>query len=131
MEKCSFWDVNDCHGECLSMEDPDDAISEYLNRCRDLPKTVELTGWARDKITDLHQFEGAALDALLEVIDERYGDQDEATKPTTKLLKAEHAFIKAVVDGYHVWSCHEVSRSTVDVGAWCREHEPELLKVRP
>jgi len=130
-----YWDLY-CDDR-LNFEDRDEAIRDYLEYIElvienidgmpfVLPETIEVFGYARRRISTNCWI---PLEAVLEHLDEEYGDPDGGwTEPTEAMSKAEDAFIRVVCDEYEPWSCEEVWSEQVNVLEWIKEHEPEWLE---
>jgi hypothetical protein len=130
-EKPVFWDCAD--GEELHHTDPDDAIECHLNNWFPrVPETVTLTGYTHDvvpidAVDHLLGEEGGPLRAVLDALQEPFGNPEEPIDATPAMLEAERAFVAAVLKEFQPWACHEVCSEEVDVVEWLREHDPERL----
>ena len=130
-EKPVFWDCAD--GEELHHTDPDDAIECHLNNWFPrVPETVTLTGYTHDvvpidAVDHLLGSDGGPLRAVLDALQEPFGNPEEPIDATPAMLEAERAFVAAVLKAFVPWACHEVCSEDVDVVAWLREHDPERL----
>lgn len=111
--------------ETLCHTEKYDAIEEILDCLDDpLPETIVVAGFARMEI-EVTAF-CHPLEALLERLDEDYGDPDgEPTKPTATMEEAERVFLEAIKKEYDVWQCQEVCRETINVAEWIEANRPD------
>jgi hypothetical protein len=116
----------------------DEVIEEYLDQClipgasaeqvlESLPGTLQVVGAVREEITLPLLYESAVLEHLLGMLDDEYGNPEEATAPTEAMINAARNLVTVVLQDYEVWTCTEVVRETVDVPAWVRENRPDWL----
>jgi hypothetical protein len=105
--------------ERLTFTDPDEAIENYLDDLDDpLPEEVTVYGFAPIQATrSVDAIAGGHLEALLESLDEEYGDPGDRT------------YVAAVLAEYKPWACEQVSSEAVNVREWVKEHAPHWLEV--
>ena len=123
--KIVYWSVTE--DERLTHTDRDDAILLYLDTydVAHLPATITVTGYARMNVSVRADL---ALERVLEVMDEEYGDPDgDGNEPTPAMIAAAETFARAIEAEYVPWWCVPVHSETVDVLEWVREHEPQWL----
>jgi hypothetical protein len=93
-----------------------------------LPDEITVYGYSH-QVLDPQRIGEHALDALLEYLDDEYGDPDgRASEPTNTTKEAANTFAAVVIKDYVVWTCDEVEQHVVDVEAWVREHRPDWLE---
>jgi len=123
-----FWGKED--DEHLTYSEMDDAIESMLDGMddiKDLPKTIDVCGYAYMKPNPGSTSEHV-LEHLLEHLDEEYSDPDGSyAAPTDSMKEAAKAFVTAVLDEYTVWACDLVKRETVNVQAWIKANRPDWL----
>lgn len=116
------------NAERLLSENRDEALELLLEELEELPDTIKIAGYRRAEITHADVWAADTLERLLEALDEEYGDPDEATKASIRMIEASKAFVRAVIDEYTVWHCEQVHEETVDVKVWVQERRPGWLE---
>lgn len=124
-------DLYDCWEESdeLRWSDPDEAVESKLDEMdrEQWPEEVTVYAWKRMEVERLPRLIDFALQAILDDLDEDYGDPEEATEPTEAMLAAARAFVDAVIAEYTVWRCEPCGQQTVAVLPWVHEHRPDWL----
>ncbi len=117
-----WWVVEGRDLERMTSTTIDEAVQDWGDNLAPeiLPSEVVVIGFApmQPKPDDC----GDILEAILESLDEEFGDPDGdgVSEPTPGMVEAERAFRAAIVAEYDSWACEEVTRETVSV----REHVP-------
>ena len=75
--------------------------------------------------------DGGPLRAVLDALQEPYGNPEDPIDATGAMLEAERSFVAAVLKTFKPLACHEVCSEEVDVVEWLREHDPERLAQEP
>jgi hypothetical protein len=123
-----YWSLGD--DEEMPWSDPHDVVEDHL-------QAVDVSQFTEEDTLIVYEYAPmeidlkplGVLDALLETLDEEYGNPNEYTKPSNKMKEAEQVFIKAVLDEYHIWACEQTGENVVvKVLEWVREHNPEWLE---
>ena len=125
--------------ENLTHTDPNEAIADFLDRYQtpgcdvlaECPETVTLRCYCRMKPAP-GRYVDAALDQLLEALDEEYAEPggDPTTHTTAALVRMQTAardFCEAVIAEYRPWACETFYTIEVDTETWIRTHTPEWL----
>jgi len=103
---------------------PDDAIEAYLDDIEDFPEMIELYGHA-PLVPNVDSLARGALDQLLEVLDDEFGDPSETSRATPPRLEAARQFVATILKGYSVRMCHAVGSRKIKAADWVAEHRPD------
>jgi hypothetical protein len=114
-------------GESLYQRHPGDAIEAYL---QDYPETITLYGFAPMPINSAtrDRLVASALDAVLDELDEEFGDPDgEPSQPSMERLAMARSFVDEILATYDVWACTQVGEVRITVREWMDAHRPDWL----
>lgn len=110
------------HAEELHHRDIASAVAELFDM-DPLPETVEVYGYAPvilPSAEELAQQYLSPLRHLLALLDDEFSNPDgEATDPSRRMVEAELAFLRVVLEEYEVWDCERVETRTVRVQDYC------------
>jgi hypothetical protein len=104
--------------ERLSADCVEDAMDEWVDHLfpDPLPETVTVYGFAPMELPSVEKLAGRAVDYLLELLDEEYGDPEgDPGEPTAKIKAAAEAFATILRAEYRAYTCEEVTSETVKV----------------
>lgn len=129
-----FWDCRDA--EELTHDNIDDAVEDFveswcepdikLQQLLDhLPEEITVTGYEHDEV-DMDAKAEWVLTELLENLDEDYSNPNASTDVTPKMKEAARVFVKAIMEDYVVWPCHETCTAKVNTLEWLKENMPDL-----
>lgn len=110
-----YWTCDE-EAERLTATTVEQAVRKWaVDHVGPLPETVTVYGHA-PVVPNPLRYEGTLLDALIEWLDDEYGDPDGSpTQPTDDMHAAERAFIEAVLAEYQPCTCEVVEERTVRV----------------
>ena len=117
--------------ERFSSEDPDEAIELIIDDLHPGPITddrITVIGVSPMSVKGALD-QGQILEALLEQLDENYGDWDgDMTEPCDAMKAAAKVFAEAIENLYEPFQCRETARFTFSPLAWVKEHRPDWLE---
>ena len=117
-EDVDYWSVEDA--EILRHTALVDAVSEWWD---DLPAVPAEGGELGVRVRQYRRMRptscGSPLEAVMELLDEEYGDpygdRKQSAAAMQRMQEAERAFIAAVLEAYEPWTCEEIGTVQVRV----------------
>lgn len=123
----AFWSCGEGEQRTLTQTDRNEAIEAYLDGLDERPLLLKIYGWSVVEC-DPNWLGGVAVKALLDTLDEEYGDPNgKATESDYLMMKDEEALIKTVVSRYSVWRCEKVYEGLIETDRWVKGYRPDWL----
>lgn len=125
-----FWAWDD--PECLTHEDIDDAIADYVEN--DWPwnkeeNEVEFCGYVPCLLDETPQHMAERmLRYVYENLDDEYGGDAPDSQPPASVVALAERVAEEVIRTYSVWQCEAVCLKAVNLREWIAKHRPELLE---
>ena len=118
-QSCDLWGI--AGEDVIHHKNADEAIAAYVADIpkSDLPVEIELVGYLRMCVT--RPPGSHPLRDLVEELDSIYGDPYNYTKLTPAMVKAEDAFLAAVMGDYTSWACVDVYHEKLNPTEWLAE----------
>ena len=125
----NFWTCVE-HAERLTYTDRDEAIGMFLEdyKLEDQPEKVTVYGYAKQTLPEGEPWHGQVLEAVLEPMDEDYGDPEESFEATPAMVEAAKVFCAVIRKEFRVWTCELVCQEIVNTAEWVKEHAPHWLE---
>ena len=128
--KVEYWDCSD-QSEILHYTEFNDAIEYHLDAVPNIewPETLTVYGFAREIAKpNIKWISERALEAVIEGLDEDYGNPEEQSDWTNEMKNDATEFVQKVIANYQVWSCKQVTSEEINVMDWVKEHRPDWLE---
>lgn len=131
-----FWDCSD-DKESLCWTSITEAVEQWADEQHPnpLPETVTVYGFASMELPPLKHLADEALERMLELLDEDYGDPtDSGTTPTPGMRDAALRFANSICIEYDPWACEQVTEEVVRVAdhvpaSWMHPEGPRFSRL--
>ena len=122
----------DSGSERLTHTDIDEAIEYILDDMTEIPKTIPVSKFKRiDTSKNVDGFSTYILDALIEKLDEEFGDPEGTeTKETDGMKISAKTFIENVLKEYVCWQCEEVEKIEINCKEWILKNRANWIIER-
>jgi len=105
--------------------------SHLAKNIKDMPETIKVYGFARQRLSDASKefIAKDCLERLLEGLDDEYAEPDAGySDPTDGMIKASKEFVSAVLKEYVIWACEPVKHEIINVREWIKNNRPDWLE---
>lgn len=123
-DEAAYWSCEE-DAEILTAEDHNDAIEFYLDQHGQKAGKLTIYGYKTQSLPKNALSTDYILEWSLEVLDEEYGNPNEATEPNAAMIEAAKVFAAAICDNYKVWTCDVIQTAEIDIAEWIARERPD------